>query len=109
MKVDKLWQQGDVLLHSVEDIPAKAEKTEPKNGQFTLAIGEATGHSHTIDTLDTCEMFKDEAGVTWLSVLAPTTVRHQEHKAVTVPKGKYRIGLVREADPFEKEIRAVKD
>ena len=105
----KLGQQGDVLLFKEDSLPKKVKKVDPENGQFVLAVGEATGHAHVIDALNSCEVFKDDAGTVWLSVLSPTTIRHQEHKAVTLPKGKFRVGLVRESDPFDKEIRSVRD
>jgi len=37
------------------------------------------------------------------------TVEHQEHKPVRLDKGIYRVGIVREVDPFSEEIRSVKD
>ena len=92
-----------------ENLPNGTKKVNPENGQYVLAVGEATGHAHTIDSLDTCDVFRDDAGTIWVSVLAPTTIKHQEHGRVTLPKGKYRVGHVREEDPFEREIRSVRD
>ena len=109
----KLIQQGDVLLFRVDDIPSGAEALKPDaNGRgFVLAEGEATGHCHSL-TADTqaVQMFKTSDGTLYLNVMAPKApVKHQEHKAVTLPKGKYRIGKVREVDPFADEIHAVRD
>ena len=37
-------QQGDVLLRRIDELPKEVKK---KNGR-TLALGEATGHHHTM-------------------------------------------------------------
>lgn len=42
--------------------------------------------------------------------LTPEQVaRIQEHGPVTLSPGVYRIGIVREIDPFEDKIRSVRD
>ena len=107
----KLIQQGDVLVFAVSEIPSDAKKVLVKDSRgIVLAEGEATGHAHTIDRLDLCEMFQDSANNLWLSVTGEgVVVHHQEHKAVEIPKGKYKIGIVREVDPFAEEIRKVTD
>jgi len=105
----KLYQQGDVLLFKEEKIPEDAKPMKPDNRGVVLAEGETTGHYHAITELDTCESFKDSLGNMWLNVLAPVKIRHQEHKQINLPKGKYRVGIVREVDPFAEEIHKVKD
>ena len=111
MKKVKLYQQGDVLIFTAGEIPADVKPVKASERGFVLAEGEATGHAHTIDTIDLCELFQDNANNLWLEVKTEegVTVRHQEHKHVTLPKGKYKIGIVREVDPFAEEIRKVQD
>lgn len=101
-------QQGDVILNAVTKIPVTAKKVNPTLRGYVLAEGEATGHSHTLEALDTCEMFSDGASL-FLSLTAPQKIRHEEHKEIELPAGKYKIGIVREVDPFENEIRKVQD
>jgi len=101
-------QQGDVLLNSVSEIPVTAKKVKPAARGYVLAEGEATGHAHTLEALETCQMFSDGASL-FLSIAVPQKVRHEEHKEVELPAGKYRIGIVREVDPFADEIRKVQD
>ena len=105
----KLYQQGDVLLFKEEKIPEDVKPMNTDNRGIVLAEGEVTGHYHSIAELDACESFKDSTGNMWLNVLSPVKIRHQEHKQVSLPKGKYRVGIVREVDPFAEEIHKVKD
>lgn len=105
-----ILQQGDVILESTDEKPEGAEVAR-KNGQLVLAEGEVTGHSHTIDAKD-AKMFETSMknAMDFLLVLkSPTTIRHQEHKAIKVPAGKWKIRRVKEYDHFAEEARAVKD
>jgi len=88
-----LFRQGDVLLEQCETV------TLPKTRKFTkslvLALGEATGHSHTlrgnrVAFLPAVEKFT--------RVFLPDggTMVHQEHGPIDVPPGVYRIRLQRE-------------
>lgn len=105
----KLYQQGDVLVFKEEKIPEDATVLKVDDRGIVLAEGEVTGHYHSIAELDECEAFKDTAGDTWLNVKSPVKIKHQEHKQITLPKGKYRVGIVREVDPFAEEVNKVKD
>lgn len=106
---NKLYQQGDVLVFAADSIPEDAKPIEDDNRGIVLAEGETTGHYHSIEELDVCEAFKDSVGTTWLDVKAPVKIKHQEHKQIKLPKGKYRVGIVREVDPFAEEIHKVRD
>lgn len=97
-----LYQQGDVLLTKVTEI--KGEKLN----HLTIAKGEATGHHHTI-TEGEAELYEHE-GTMFLKVKSnKATLTHQEHGAVVLPKGDYRVGIVREFDHFAEEARNVQD
>ena len=105
----KLIQQGDVLFFSEKAIPNGAkQKAASRPGLVTFAEGEVTGHHHSC-VADGVTLYEDESGTLWCSVDAPTTVTHQEHGPVTLEPGTYRIGIVREVDPFMDEIRNVAD
>jgi hypothetical protein len=96
-------QQGDVILNSV-DYEIKGKKLN----HLILAEGEATGHSHQlIDGLGQLIMM---AKIMHLQVFSETAkLLHEEHKPIIVPKGNWKVNIVREYDPFENEIRRVAD
>jgi hypothetical protein len=97
------YQQGDVLITEI-DYDVKGTKLD----HLTLAEGEATGHHHSIveglgklimmDNLMHLQIFSDVA-----------KLKHQEHNEIILPKGNYKIDIIREYDPFEDEIRKVQD
>lgn len=107
MKQFKTLQQGDVLMQRVS-IPEDAKKLKPKDRGWVLAEGEVTGHAHVIDQIDNCEMYESE-GTLYLHVNEDCTVIHEEHNPIDIPSGDYVISQVVEVDPFEEEIRRVRD
>lgn len=90
-----LWRQGDVFIESIALIPAGARQ-QP---HLVLADGELTGHSHRVADPDTALLF-DQDGQLFLQVIADqATVVHQEHGAVMLARGSYRVWRQREYDP----------
>lgn len=69
-----------------------------------LAEGESTGHAHVLDL--PVEVTEREDQAREFNLSAPATVKHDEHKPVTLPPGDYVSDVVRETDPFEGERRA---
>ena len=108
MEINQI-QQGDVVFKKVASIPeGVTEHDNPRPGLITFAEGEVTGHHHScVD--DGVTLYEDKYGVLWCSVGKETTVTHQEHNPVTLPVGNYRVGIVKEYDPFEDVIRNVAD
>lgn len=105
-----LIQQGDVLIEAVPSIPKEAKKYEPTNRGIILAEGEVTGHAHCIAELDNVEVSKkDKDGNIYLKLNKTTTVKHEEHKPVTIPAGTYRVRIVQEYDHLKEEARRVAD
>lgn len=100
MKYD---QQGDVLIKPVDGIPAGAKRLNHR----TLADGEHTGHSHVTEAEDV-ELF-EENGTLYMRAPTGTTVRHEEHKPITVKPGTYVVSGVREFDHFKEEAHRVID
>jgi hypothetical protein len=95
-------QQGDVLIKKVSRIKGK------KLNHLTLAKGETTGHAHIIREGD-AELYEHE-GTLFLRVKSENSIlTHQEHHEITIPKGDYEIGIVKEFDHLEQEVRNVKD
>lgn len=90
----KQYRQGDVLIERVKTLPKECAKAD----RAVLALGEATGHCHQIET--GAAMFVDVDGQKWLDVFSETaTVVHEEHGPVTLPRGRYRVTIQREYAP----------
>ena len=108
-----LYQQGDVLIEKIDAIPSNVKEIEKNgNAKLVLAEGEATGHSHTIDTIEApnTRLF---AGIDipdmFLQTSAKTTIKHEEHHHIDIPAGNWKIRKVQEYDHFAEEARAVQD
>lgn len=98
-----VWRHGDILIASVDAIPAGAQ-AKPTS---VLAWGEITGHSHRVADADTAEIY-EVGGQAYLRVTAPMArVVHQEHKPITLPRGDYRFWYQREYTP--QAIRRIVD
>jgi hypothetical protein len=101
----KHYRQGDVLLKAIPALPA-GERTKRENG--VLAYGEVTGHSHAVADHAAAEVYELDGGL-FLSVTdeGGVSIVHEEHEAITVPKGDYAVTIQREYSPLE--IRNVAD
>jgi len=102
-----LYQQGDVLLERVESIPETKKAVKKINGRHILAEGEVTGHAHAV--VDAGVKLFEAGTEKFLSASEDFTVVHEEHKNITLPKGDYKIRIVKEYDHFEEEAREVRD
>ena len=86
-----IYRQGDILLVRVDE---KAEgKDISEDGRLILAHGEATGHAHEVVTAapGTAKLIESVNGNRYLCLAGPATVQHQEHGAITVEPGTYRV------------------
>ena len=103
-----IYRQGDVLIQRIAKIPATAKRQRAK-GRIILALGEATGHHHSLekDSADWWKDGQDKDPVQYLDVKVSATVTHQEHAPIPLPKGKYQVTQQREYSP--EEIRRVAD
>ncbi len=95
-----MYRQGDVLLTAIASLP-EGLIVRANN---VIAEGEATGHSHR---LLAGRVLVDAQGALFLEVLHATSVIHQEHHAITLPPGCYRVTQQREYTP--EGIREVRD
>ena len=101
-KIDGYFQQGDVLIKSCDEIKGDIQN------HLVLQEGEMTGHAHRVSD-GLAELFLN-GSTKYLRVKSDTaTISHEEHNAITIPKGLYKIGIVREYDHFAEEARNVKD
>lgn len=106
-------QQGDVILH-FDSVPTDAILRE----DAILAEGEVTGHKHAIAEPARAQLLEktvaDLGKVTYVKVKGNTGVKHEEHHYMPLmidenPTGEYRMGIVKEFDPFTKRLNQVKD
>jgi hypothetical protein len=79
-------RQGDILIVPCKSIPARANKVEAVNGRYILALGEATGHSHTIEATPEIELYEKD-GVLYCRTAIQTEAVHQEHGPQSIPVG----------------------
>jgi len=98
-----MWRHGDVMIDRCAEIPADLRRTPG----LILARGEATGHAHRVLEAGTAVVF-DTGDGGFLDVTADeATVVHEEHDAITLPRGTYRFWFQREYSP--EAIRRVVD
>lgn len=96
-------QQGDVILESI-DYNIQGEKLN----HLVLAEGEVTGHSHQLVNGLGQLIMMDK--IMYLQVFSETALlRHEEHRPISIPKGNWKVKIIREYDPFDDEIRRVQD
>ena len=86
MKKRQIVAQGDLLFIPVKEVPSAAAQRAPVAGRHVLALGEVTGHHHTI-TAERVEVF-DVAEAVFLKIMqAPAKVVHQEHAPTVLEPG----------------------
>jgi hypothetical protein len=95
-----MFRQGDVLL-----VPVRPERLPrdfrplPRDarGRLVLALGEATGHAHAVATPD-AELLGGPATLDerFLRIVTEARLTHEEHAAIVLPAGLYRVVRQRE-------------
>ena len=108
----RMIRQGDVLLIPVEEVPEQVRPVARRDGRLVLADGEVTGHAHVIGA-EQAELVS-AAGARELYLLVygddPVQLTHEEHSALPVQPGAYRVVRQREFDPrVHSEWRMVAD
>ena len=117
------FRQGDVLLVKVASIPDGFKSR--KGGKVILAYGEVSGHHHRFECGNVTAFFKEgddltmsgggtslrgsRTDVEYISVpKAGASLVHEEHDAISVGEGAYRVIRQREFDLLE-GVRRVAD
>ena len=100
--MNQQYRQGDVLIFNAE-IPAGLAR----RADLVVAHGEATGHSHMFNDEAAVALYDAPDGDIYAEVTKKTEIVHEEHAAITVTPGTYRIRRQREYTPGE--IRRVAD
>lgn len=94
------YQQGDVLLKSVTELPKKTKKL--KGG----LVHKGDNHHHVLKGKFQLHSIGEEI---FIEVKAKSKLEHEEHKTLTIPKGIYQKGIVQEYDHWLEESRNVID
>lgn len=102
-------RQGDVILVPAKIMPGDLKAVPRDNGRVILAYGESTGHAHAFRSPAVTFFRPDDAGAGggWLSLAEPALLEHEEHTALLVPAGLYRVGIQVEETP--EAVRRVED
>jgi len=101
-----IYRHGDVNLIQSE-LP-EGVKEEFTGNSMVIALGEQTGHNHTLVAERPFTAYQKE-GVRYLRFDFPTKIQHQEHKELTITPGTYRQDQERETDWFSQTVRKVID
>ncbi|PYT67252.1 MAG: hypothetical protein DMG39_24490 [Acidobacteria bacterium] len=105
----KIYRHGDVLFEQVESIPEMHNpRTTDEEKKGVVQLGETIGHAHVIEDMTGVEIFSDRRD-RFLKAEQAFTISHQEHKALTLPAGNYRIRIAREFDYIRHAARMVAD
>lgn len=99
-------QQGDVVLRKLKAMPEGTAKIISRK-RLVLAEGEHTGHNHVIED-DEAELIQIGERML-LKLTKPATVKHQEHKPITLSPGIWEVGRVNEFDYFAMMKKQVVD
>jgi hypothetical protein len=101
----KILRQGDVLLVKVAALPNASKDTT--KGDIILAHGEVTGHAHRIKTPAKKAVLWNAGAERFLQAMETVTLTHEEHSAITIEPGIYRVAIQQEYTP--EELRRVAD
>ncbi|MFE4176782.1 hypothetical protein ACFRR7_32860 [Streptomyces sp. NPDC056909] len=112
-----MFRQGDVLIVPVEEetvpsylVDAAGVSGEPRDarGRLVLALGEVTGHAHAVTGPGRLiREAADMAGPMYLHLPDGGRVVHEEHAAIPLPKGWFRV--VRQREYLPGAVRVVAD
>lgn len=84
-------RQGDVLLVKVGVLPPNTKTVKRDNGKLILAYGEATGHTHRVDSPpEEATLFTDADNNRFLQILKDSKLVHEEHTDLHLPAGIYQ-------------------
>jgi len=100
----KLYDQGDVLIKSVNDLPEGDREVITTK---IVAFGEVTGHKHQIFG-GSVEVLKI-LGHLYITAKEEFKIKHEEHNMQVIPAGNYRVDITQETDPFTALKRQVAD
>ncbi|WP_084958527.1 hypothetical protein [Thermoactinospora rubra] len=100
-----MYRQGDILIVPVaeDQVPARLRSAAPAprdaRGRLVLALGEATGHAHAIPGPGTLLPDPSPEAPDYLHLPSGGRLVHEEHDAISLPRGWYRVVRQREYVP----------
>lgn len=94
------YRQGDVLMMDIDEklLAADLGDEVPKDqGKTVLAYGEVTGHSHAISVKSAAHFkAKSSALKTYLRLVEPVSLRHEEHGEIPIKEKTKEISIQRQ-------------
>ncbi|MER5636081.1 hypothetical protein ABT095_03915 [Kitasatospora sp. NPDC002227] len=108
-----MYRQGDVLIVPVPEEAAPVsghgltEQPRDGRGRLVLALGEVTGHAHAVVGPGRLLREPGMFSTAWLQLTEGGRVVHEEHAAIPLPKGWYRV--VRQREYVPGAVRVVSD
>ncbi|MCG3041435.1 hypothetical protein ACLIYM_10960 [Streptomyces fenghuangensis] len=108
-----MYRQGDVLIVPVDEEAVPDSATEqpglPRDarGRMVLALGEVTGHAHAVVGPGRLVREAGPYGPLLLHLPDGGRVVHEEHAAIPLPRGWYRV--VRQREYVPGAVRIVAD
>ncbi|REE95436.1 hypothetical protein [Thermomonospora umbrina] len=108
-----MYRQGDVLIQPIADDQVSEEiRTMPPaprdgRGRMVLALGEATGHAHALTAPGSLLRDGDPMTPDHLHLPSGGRLVHEEHAAISLPAGWYRV--VRQREYIPGAVRVVAD
>ena len=125
---DQMMKTYESFIKESTNKTTHSRKNPSESSVATLALGEATGHHHSIDVMhdeneyvEVIRRFdrwsynsRSNQGLgnvpDYFEVSgSEATIKHQEHDPITLPEGIYRVRIVKEYDPFSNTTRGVAD
>lgn len=98
------YRQGDILLIKINSLPPEALEVEAED-RIVLAYGEVTGHAHAVDSnYATMYAWNDDR---LLAVRPGARLVHEEHAAIVLEPGLYKV--VRQREFLPEGPRVVRD
>lgn len=100
-----MYRQGDVLILPIDEEAASAAirglsaVARDARGRLVLALGEVTGHAHAVVGPGELYRSADQLASDFLHVPSGARVVHEEHGAISLPRGWYRVIRQREYTP----------
>lgn len=89
-------RQGDVLVERIAAIPNDAMPTNVESERIILVRGEATGHHHSVPAQGVALLERTATDEKFLQIMRSVELTHQEHGAIVLEPGVYRVTRQRE-------------
>jgi hypothetical protein len=108
----RLFAQGDLLFKRVDDaLQFAAAPESPPEAAIVLAHGEKSGHCHTLQGRLSCLREESAARdvpsglyIGHVRVAGSALLTHQEHAAIALAEGTYRVRRQRVLDPADAAV-----